>query len=348
MKSITHLYKNPKTFVQWLGGEKYALENNSKPERLKILNDLIGLPYDKNYDFSINECKEISGKFVEFYKQYKKRLCVIRLIAKGSRESWQRIRGLTVEKSLEWLKQRDLSNKNLFVQFALHSEKPLWSIIFVVNKTRIIGEIIRGGHYQLTRGLNETGVPMQFVYDYSKWKWSAKDTEAEKMVKRFIGKVKTDNIKTQYNIKKLMTVEFHKGYLEGYFESTLSSDMGLSFGDYNRLLTNFRKNIVSGLVRIVNSLSKDLNKGEILVSLTTNPDLLPLMVKAKAIITEQGGILSHAAIVAREFGIPCIVGVQNATEVLKDGDKIEIDAPSGLIYKYGEVILRGVGTKMLE
>ena len=55
------------------------------------------------------------------------------------------------------------------------------------------------------------------------------------------------------------------------------------------------------------------------------------MEKAAEVITETGGITSHAAIVSREFGIPCIVGVQDATKILKDDQKVEVDADKGFI-----------------
>jgi len=88
-----------------------------------------------------------------------------------------------------------------------------------------------------------------------------------------------------------------------------------------------------GLVKIVNSAQdmKKMNKGDILVSIATNPDIVPAMKKAAAIITEQGGITSHAAIVSREFNTPCIIGTKIATRVLKDGDLVEVDAEKGVI-----------------
>jgi len=90
-----------------------------------------------------------------------------------------------------------------------------------------------------------------------------------------------------------------------------------------------------GVVRIINS-QKDLAKmkaGNILVSIATNPDLVPAMKKAAAIVTEQGGVTSHAAIVSRELGIPCVIGTKVATQVLKDGDKVEVDANKGIVRK---------------
>ncbi len=73
--------------------------------------------------------------------------------------------------------------------------------------------------------------------------------------------------------------------------------------------------------------------GDILLSQATSPDLLPAMKKAAAIVTEQGGITSHAAIVSRELGIPCVIGTKIATKVLKDGDLVEVDANRGIVKK---------------
>ncbi len=77
--------------------------------------------------------------------------------------------------------------------------------------------------------------------------------------------------------------------------------------------------------------TKKVNIGDILVSSMTNPDFIIAMEKAAAFVTDEGGITCHAAIVAREFGVPCIVGTINATKVLKDGDLVEVDANKGVI-----------------
>jgi phosphoenolpyruvate synthase/pyruvate phosphate dikinase len=90
-----------------------------------------------------------------------------------------------------------------------------------------------------------------------------------------------------------------------------------------------------GKVRIINTI-KDLakmKKGDILVSQMTNPDLVPAMKIAGAIVTDLGGITSHAAIVSRELKVPCVIGTKIATKVLKDGDMVEVDANSGDIRK---------------
>ena len=75
----------------------------------------------------------------------------------------------------------------------------------------------------------------------------------------------------------------------------------------------------------------ELKEGEILVSPMTIPDFLPAMKKAAAFITDEGGILCHAAILARELHKPCIVGTGFATEILKNGDYVEVDAHKGIV-----------------
>ena len=65
----------------------------------------------------------------------------------------------------------------------------------------------------------------------------------------------------------------------------------------------------------------------------TRAEHLPIMKKAAAIVTDEGGITCHAAIISREFNIPCIVGTQIASSLLKDGDLVEVDAEKGVVRK---------------
>lgn len=90
---------------------------------------------------------------------------------------------------------------------------------------------------------------------------------------------------------------------------------------------------VSGTVKVVLTVAdiEKVKEGDILVSSSTNPDLIIAMKKAAAFVTETGGIISHAAIVSREMRKPCIVGTKNATHVLKDGDRVEVDANQGIV-----------------
>jgi len=79
---------------------------------------------------------------------------------------------------------------------------------------------------------------------------------------------------------------------------------------------------------------KDFSKfkdGNILVTSMTRPEFVPLMKRAGAVITDEGGITCHAAIISRELNKPCIIGTKNATKILKDGDVVEVDANGGIV-----------------
>ncbi len=92
--------------------------------------------------------------------------------------------------------------------------------------------------------------------------------------------------------------------------------------------------VVHGTVKIVENLDDlaKITEGDIAVAQMMSPDCLPIIKKSRAIITDEGGILSHTAIMAREMEKPCIVGTGTATTILKDGDQIKIDAASGMIH----------------
>jgi pyruvate,water dikinase len=78
---------------------------------------------------------------------------------------------------------------------------------------------------------------------------------------------------------------------------------------------------------------KRVRSGDILVTAMTSPDYVPAMKKAAAIVTDEGGITSHAAIVSRELGVPCVVGTGSATKVIKDDMEVTVDGRSGLVYR---------------
>jgi pyruvate, water dikinase len=95
--------------------------------------------------------------------------------------------------------------------------------------------------------------------------------------------------------------------------------------------------IGAGRVRVVREAAElqEVKDGEVLVARLTDPDWEPVMRRVAAIVTDQGGRTAHAAIVSREFGIPCIVGTGNATEVLRNGDEVTVvcsEGPEGHVY----------------
>ncbi|RQW81181.1 MAG: phosphoenolpyruvate synthase [Methanothrix sp.] len=100
--------------------------------------------------------------------------------------------------------------------------------------------------------------------------------------------------------------------------------------------------VATGIVRIITS-GRDLDKvkqGDIMVTKMTMPDMVPGMKRAGAIVTDEGGMACHAAIVSRELGCPAVVGTKKATSVLKDGMEITVDGGKGIVYE-GRVAVAG-------
>ena len=93
------------------------------------------------------------------------------------------------------------------------------------------------------------------------------------------------------------------------------------------------KGKVSGVAKVISSYDdvKKVSNGDIIVASMTTPDYVAAMEKAVGFVTDEGGITCHAAIISREFSIPCIVGTVNATKIIHDGDVIELDAYKGIV-----------------
>jgi phosphohistidine swiveling domain-containing protein len=110
--------------------------------------------------------------------------------------------------------------------------------------------------------------------------------------------------------KSVQGVVAHKGFVKGVVRR-----VSVDYSNFERLAKEM----------------ENMEVGQILVAETTAPELIGAIRKAAAIVTDQGGLMSHAAIVSRELNIPCIVGTKVATQVLRDGDLVEVDANAGII-----------------
>lgn len=119
-------------------------------------------------------------------------------------------------------------------------------------------------------------------------------------------------------------------------DEILSSNELSDINDFRGLSAMTGK--AKGKVRIIKSATEinNFEKNEVLIAVMTRPDYLPAMKKACAIVTDEGGITSHAAIVSREIGIPCIIGTKIATKILKDGMLVEVNANHGLVKILGD------------
>jgi phosphohistidine swiveling domain-containing protein len=152
-------------------------------------------------------------------------------------------------------------------------------------------------------------------------------------------KVRSEGFMQYYHEKenKLTTMlgkeanDFIKPYINAKLDKNINEFSGVvvSKGDERYSF------ITKGKVKIINTPRKmdHMQNGDILVAAMTSPDFIVAMRKASAIITDEGGMTCHAAIVSRELGVPCIVGTKIATKVLKDNDLVEIDAKKGIVRK---------------
>ncbi|MFA5061940.1 MAG: phosphoenolpyruvate synthase [Patescibacteria group bacterium] len=158
--------------------------------------------------------------------------------------------------------------------------------------------------------LAKWGVIIEEHYDHPMDIEWAKDGQTGKL---FIVQARSETVRSRANIN---VIEQYKLKTKGKILLT-----GLSIG----------QKIGQGRARVINSPKqmKQFKPGEVLVTKITDPDWEPIMRIASAIITEQGGKTSHAAIVSRELGTPCIVGVNKARQVVKNGDEITVSCAEG-------------------
>lgn len=133
-------------------------------------------------------------------------------------------------------------------------------------------------------------------------------------------------------------------------EGSKSSEPGTDLATAEVLVTGAAASVgrATGPVKVIHS-PKDIDKileGDVLVTEMTSPDYVPAMRRASAIVTDTGGRTSHAAIVSRELGIPCVVGSGTATSALKTGQLVTVDGASGKVYK-GKVAMEKSATPTL-
>ena len=156
---------------------------------------------------------------------------------------------------------------------------------------------------------------------------------------------KKPNLKEVSNRQKSFVINYDRSYLAQGHNAVRTVEMFRNKVGENKSVTGRPASLgkAKGKVKIINvdysdmkALSREIakmNRGDILIAETTAPELIMACRKAAAIVTDVGGLLSHAAIVSREFGIPCIVGTEIATQVFKDGDFVEVDAEIGTVTK---------------
>lgn len=357
---LAELLKTQKSLTEWLEDIKHSdatlirEEDNDKRERLKLLNEIIGLPFDKPTQFEAVELSEKNQKFMNFLKERGEELCALRLMPKKEGLPKLRMRGKTITGAFAWFKEQKINPADYRADFVPHAPDSSWATIFIVNKHGIQGEIIYGGHHQLTQGFHDGVAPSIFRYDFNTWSITPTNDKALEHLKMLSKFIHVPDHSLQKKLSEKLGATFEHDYMTGYFETTDSS-MGTWYIDYSQSLGRIYKDVTlrteppksggivsgqtgssgkaKGKVCIVHpdNLDIDFPEGGVLVCEVTTPNYVPLMQKACAIVTDQGGILSHAAIVARELHKPCVVGTGNATTMLKNSELVSVDADAGTV-----------------
>ena len=332
--------------------EAFRDEDNRKAERLGVLQDVLDLPYRRPVVFPAAEAKALTPDFQQFLAERGKESCAFRLTSTDPSLPKLRNRGLTAERCYkEWFLTLEIDFDQYTLSIFPNETEISWSTIFVVSPEAIFGEIVEGKHAQLSQGNNQFPV-YQFRYDFNTWQWSAPNPEAQQEMEEVIAYLKATG-EQQAILREAIQAEFSHDYLCGYFETTVPTGEHHFFIDYNRVLPRYiptpppfstgetgglkgtiaQQGKAEGLACVVASFEDPVEfpVGSILVCEMTDVRFLPYMQKASAIVTAKGGMLSHAAIIARELKKPCIVGVKDAVQTLKTGQLLRVDATTGTI-----------------
>jgi pyruvate,water dikinase len=212
--------------------------------------------------------------------------------------------------------------------------KPTLKIGFKPIIVKNLGRKNKKYIYKEQFGLKEVGVSQKEQY-----KFSLTDDEILTLAKWAC--VIEDHYKLPQDIEWAKDGETGELFVVQSRPETVHSQKQTHFYEEYTIKTN-KKPIITGIaigdkigvgrVRIISNISKasKFQKGDVLVTGMTDPDWVPVMRLASAIITDEGGKTAHAAIVSRELGLPCIVGTRNATKKLKNGKIVTVDCSQGL------------------
>ena len=183
-------------------------------------------------------------------------------------------------------------------------------------------------------------------------KWLAPKLQEQNIPKEYLKLLSVEEIDDLVNYNKVpqrSELDLRaKGYfyLSGKMYPTSSLQKFLKEHNLTLVENNMSADFLKGTVAYANGLVKgkvrtilnsdelhNFQQGEVFITTMTAPDYLPAISKAKALVTDDGGLTSHAAIIAREFHIPTIMGTKFATTLFKDGDLIEVDTMRGIVRK---------------
>lgn len=331
--------------------KKLRHEDSTKRDRLHSLYLIAGLPYLQAIRTSVAELLSPTYKYAPAARNTK---FLFKLLSISDYDKKIRIRGISMKKGIEWVRKQNINQKKYKVEIVPYDDKNArYSTVFCINENGIWGEIIQGSVWQFSTGGYKKS-PIIFLFNYKQWFFSRQDADARSFVHKAIRHLHITKKDERAKIKKNIKVEFttKNNYLKGYFECSLQSKK-IVFIDYNRVLFKILRGALitisggigrlhgicigpgqaRGRVRVVLKPSPKtiFKKNDILVCKNATYDYLPLIKKASGVITEQGTILSHPAIVSRELRKPYVANVKDVTKKLKTGDIVSLDATRGIV-----------------
>jgi phosphohistidine swiveling domain-containing protein len=335
-------------------------EDSSRSSRLQLLSSTMGLPIVGVTAFAGEEITNHSVALDDFLATAAGRYAV-RAFPPSDSGKVLRNRNLPVTQLVEWLEQQGIDLAGYAIEFSEHLPNH-WASIFAVRPTGVIGEMVRGSLRQLTQGGPAAASTVSFTYDFSGWTFDDHAPEWRRIAEHALALTTVGDPGVRSTLSDQLHCQFTEdGHLCGYFETIVTPQQEVRFIDYNVALGNqigdsyielTKKNSThlpvpdeirgrtasrgsaTGRAKLLmfgfdDTLSID--DGDIIVCVEPTPEMVPLLSRAGGLVADRGGVLSHASIVCRELGIPCVVGTSTATETIADGALISVDADAAAV-----------------
>lgn len=343
-------FKEHWTLSQWLAESSRAdaliREDAGKRERLEVLRRQAGIPSVAVVRHPYGELLDGSAALKDLIRQADTDPYALRLNPIDGGEV-HRERGRPVTELIEWARGLALPREAYEGVFERHVDS-VASAIFVCSATGVWGEFHDGPLLELNRGTVD-GDLTQFNVA-----WEAPTVSLPALVRQAIDALTIVDSNIRDHLVAECYSQFSGSHLLGYFEVISDDAERMWFVDYNRLLVEdapARPGLASGreteadlrgqtgsrgsgrgpVVHAPDAGPKATNGQYVLVASATRPDLVDIMSRSEAVVTEVGGVLSHAAIACRELGIPCVVGVKGARDALPEGTEVAVEADQGTI-----------------
>lgn len=295
----------------------------------KLLNSIHGKTIPKNFD-------QLDQKLKRLLTQHHKKYCFVQYSGIDTKpytltEIFNRLKEVANSpKSLQILSDKQKNSKSNKLPDLSNENTGYFRLV----KKYIYLDNLAADLYQHLFFLTTTLIKHKFGISYEDMTWYSFQ-ELEQLVEKNIKISKTlMDKRKKYRVMVQIDEKIDFFYGREIFEKIQTILPKKQYTKINSITGNVAcKGLAKGKVIIIKE-TKDIRKmksGDILVAPNTRPEFVTAMIRAAAIITDWGGITSHAAIVSRELGIPCIVGTDIATQVLKDGDMVEVDANKGVV-----------------